>query len=294
MPRLPPLPVRPPSPPTRLPFRIRTLGRVTNQPYHATAGTYHDDAMLTVVRSGTGVYHRGGRAVRIQRGFVGLVLPSSDPGLLLADIDDPYDHYYCRFAGREALRMARGIVAMHGGQRFFPFQRWAEVAGILDAMLILEDEAPSTHPDWMSQTEGALARLLSAILLPPATEKTLLTEVGLRRYLLEHIAEPLELDRIAEHFGVSRFHMSRRARELLGDRLDSVSRRVRLEFARSLLEATSPELGVADVARRVGYEDPLYFSRVFRRHVGMSPSRYRTESRRLRREPPIMRGIRDQ
>jgi hypothetical protein len=32
-----------------------------------------------------------------------------------------------------------------------------------------------------------------------------------------------------------------------------------LEFALSLLDATSPNLGVADVARRVGYDDPLYF-----------------------------------
>jgi AraC family transcriptional regulator, arabinose operon regulatory protein len=280
--RLPPLPVRPPSPPTRLPFRIRTLGRVTNQPYHATAGTYHDDAMLSVVRSGMGFYHRGERRERLQRGFVGLVLPSADPGLLLADVHDPYDHYYCRFAGREALRMARAIVASHGGRSFFPFRRWAEAAGMLDAMLSLDRHATPGHPDWMTQTEGALARLLSLLLLPPGAGEKLLTPSGLERYLLDHIAEPFELDRAAEHFGVSRFHLSRRARALLGDRLEAVSRRLKLEFALSLLDATSPNLGVADVARRVGYDDPLYFSRVFRRHMGVSPSRYRAESQRRR------------
>jgi AraC-like DNA-binding protein len=253
---------------------------VANQPYHATAGTYHDDAMLTVVRAGAGFYHRGDRSERIQRGVVGLVLPSADPGLLLADVHNPYDHYYCRFTGREALRMARAIVAAHGGQSFFPFRRWPEVAGILDAMLLQDRQAASPHPEWMSQSEATLARLLSVLLLPPASGETLLTAGGIQRYLLDHVAEPLELDRIAEYFGVSRFHMSRRARALLGDRLEAVSRRLKLEFAISLLEASSPELGVADVARRVGYDDPLYFSRVFRRQVGMSPSRYRAESQR--------------
>lgn len=280
--RLPSLPVRPPSPPTRLPFRIRTLGRVTNQPYHATAGTYHDDAMLSVVRSGAGFYHRGAQRERVQRGFVGVVLPSADPGLLLADVDDPYDHYYCRFAGREALRMARAIVAAHGGRSFFPFQRWLEVAGVLDAMLSLDRHAAPAHPDWMTPTEGELARLLSLLLLLPASSESRLSAEALRRYLLDHVAEPFELARVAEHFGVSRFHLSRRAKTLLGERLEAASRRLKLELALSLLGVTEPELSVADVARRVGYDDPLYFSRVFRRHVGMSPSHYRAESERRR------------
>jgi len=32
---------------------------------------------------------------------------------------------------------------------------------------------------------------------------------------------------------------------------------------------------VATIARQVGYDDPLYFSRIFRRVHGVSPSEYR-------------------
>ncbi len=70
-------------------------------------------------------------------------------------------------------------------------------------------------------------------------------------------------------------HLSRKAHELLGERLGTVSRRQKLELACSLLETRSVDFSIAEIARRVGYEDPLYFSKVFRRHVGMSPSRYR-------------------
>ena len=34
---------------------------------------------------------------------------------------------------------------------------------------------------------------------------------------------------------------------------------------------------VAQVAQAVGYDDPLYFSALFRRKMGMAPSRYREE-----------------
>ena len=47
----------------------------------------------------------------------------------------------------------------------------------------------------------------------------------------------------------------------------------RMSRARQLLDSTT--LGIAEVAREVGYDDPLYFSRQFRRTHGMSPRDYR-------------------
>ncbi|TDE94975.1 AraC family transcriptional regulator [Occultella glacieicola] len=57
----------------------------------------------------------------------------------------------------------------------------------------------------------------------------------------------------------------------------------RLERAQSLLARTAA--GVAEVARQVGYDDPAYFSRLFHRRVGMSPSAFREQESR-RAHPP--------
>lgn len=211
--------------------------------------------------------------------MIGLVLPAPDPGLMMADPEDPYDHYYCRFAGREALRMARRLTAAYGRRSFFAHPRWPEAASILDSMLALEKLTPSASPDWMSQAEGELARLLSLLLTPAAPEEPRLSEASLRRYFLDHLSEPFDLETIAQFFGVSRFYLSRRARQLLGESLFSAARRVKLDFSRTLLESTSLELEVSDIALRVGYSDPLYFSKVFRAHVGVSPSHYRARIR---------------
>ncbi|MEU1474947.1 AraC family transcriptional regulator [Streptomyces sp. NPDC005760] len=53
---------------------------------------------------------------------------------------------------------------------------------------------------------------------------------------------------------------------------------IRLGRAKELLAAT--ELPVASIARRVGYDDPAYFSRLFTRRVGMAPVRFRAQESR--------------
>ncbi|MCL6580427.1 MAG: glutamate mutase L [Firmicutes bacterium] len=44
-------------------------------------------------------------------------------------------------------------------------------------------------------------------------------------------------------------------------------------------EAVSTDLGVAGVAERAGFRDGSYFSRVFRRETGLTPSAYRRQAR---------------
>ncbi|MEV4613808.1 AraC family transcriptional regulator [Kitasatospora sp. NPDC049258] len=53
---------------------------------------------------------------------------------------------------------------------------------------------------------------------------------------------------------------------------------VRLNEAKELLAAS--ELPVAAVARRVGYEDPAYFTRIFTRRVGVAPTVFRAQQYR--------------
>ena len=52
---------------------------------------------------------------------------------------------------------------------------------------------------------------------------------------------------------------------------------MKMEHACSLLDST--DLSVGAIASRLGYEDPLYFSRLFSRTVGISPRSYRASIR---------------
>ena len=84
-----------------------------------------------------------------------------------------------------------------------------------------------------------------------------------------------ELSRAA---GVNASHLCRLFKRFgQGSPHAELSRR-KMNHAASLL-ITTPEL-VKTIAQRVGYEDPLHFSRVFRRHFGRSPLDYQRTTRR--------------
>lgn len=53
--------------------------------------------------------------------------------------------------------------------------------------------------------------------------------------------------------------------------------RLRMGLARELLDTT--DRTISSIAHQVGYSDPLYFSRQFRRIHGMSPSEYRSQDK---------------
>jgi AraC family transcriptional regulator of arabinose operon len=90
-------------------------------------------------------------------------------------------------------------------------------------------------------------------------------------HLAAHIAKPFHLSDLAAHCGLSSSRLSHLFQAELGTTPQRFSEKLRLEFAAQLLAQTN--LSVAEVAAEVGYEDPLYFSRRYRRAFGHAPSR---------------------
>lgn len=91
-------------------------------------------------------------------------------------------------------------------------------------------------------------------------------------YIRHHIAEQLTVARVAESARCSETTAQRLFARHVGESMQSWVRQVRLREAASLLRTSS--LRVSEVAQLVGYADPLYFSRAFRRAYGVAPSRF--------------------
>ncbi len=92
-------------------------------------------------------------------------------------------------------------------------------------------------------------------------------------FINERYAEDLTRWRIAEAVNASEDHLSRVFRRELGIGPWEYLTRLRIERAKGLL-ATGTE-SVASIGARVGFPDKAYFSRVFKKIVGMSPQEYR-------------------
>ena len=94
-------------------------------------------------------------------------------------------------------------------------------------------------------------------------------------YLHDHLADELDLNRLAEVAHLSPFHWHRVYQALNGESIATTVRRLRLHRATGYLANTT--LAVAQIATKCGYPNAPSFARAFAGVYGTSPTRYRSE-----------------
>ncbi|MDD2926994.1 GyrI-like domain-containing protein [Rhodoferax sp.] len=94
-------------------------------------------------------------------------------------------------------------------------------------------------------------------------------------YIHDHLAEELDLNRLAEVAHLSSFHWHRVYQALYGETIATTVRRLRLARGSGYLANTA--LPVAQVAVKCGYPNAQSFTRAFTAAYGLSPMRYRAE-----------------
>ncbi len=98
------------------------------------------------------------------------------------------------------------------------------------------------------------------------------TWLAIREYIFENLREPLDRDTIAAEFNLNASYVSRLFKQHDSETFTGYLTRLRLE--RAVAHLQNRALSMTEIARRCGYEDPAHFSRVFRRHHGVPPSRF--------------------
>ena len=92
-------------------------------------------------------------------------------------------------------------------------------------------------------------------------------------YMRENYIEPFSAEQVAQTCGVTASHLRALFQKWVGESPQKTHTRFRIEMAEKLL--VDQHLSVAEVAHQIGYSDPYYFSRVFKKMTGHRPSRYR-------------------
>ena len=96
---------------------------------------------------------------------------------------------------------------------------------------------------------------------------------SVQTYISAHYGEQLSLDQLAQQFYLSSSYLSRLFKRETGTTLTTYLQNVRIEAAKNLLRTTA--LKSYEVAERVGINDPVYFSRIFKKITGLKPKDYR-------------------
>jgi AraC family transcriptional regulator len=92
-------------------------------------------------------------------------------------------------------------------------------------------------------------------------------------YIVDHLYEKITVEMIADHCCFSRYYFNRLFKSVTGESIYGFIRRLRIETAAFKL-IKFPHLSITDVAAELGYSSSN-FSVLFKKHYGLSPSRFR-------------------
>jgi PAS domain S-box-containing protein len=92
-------------------------------------------------------------------------------------------------------------------------------------------------------------------------------------YIKAHISDPLQQAVISSCCAMSPSHFSRMFHQATGTSFSQFVLQKRIERSSELLQTS--EHRIKEIAYSVGFHDTAYFTRVFRKHVGTSPNKYR-------------------
>lgn len=97
------------------------------------------------------------------------------------------------------------------------------------------------------------------------------------KYIHENLSNPLSLENIADHLHISSSHLSRTFKKTCKESLTEFINRTRIEKAKDYL--THSDILSYEIAELVGYNDPAYFSSIFKKYTGLSPTDFRQQSK---------------
>lgn len=91
------------------------------------------------------------------------------------------------------------------------------------------------------------------------------------KYIDDHYNESICINELAYKYGLSPRTLLRYFKKFLGTTPSNFITQKRIEKAQILFQSSNK---VNQIARIVGFSDPLYFSTVFKKHTGISPSQF--------------------
>ncbi len=118
------------------------------------------------------------------------------------------------------------------------------------------------------------SNLLRTLKIEKVDRKTSIVNVAIG-HINKHFTEEVTLNDIATYVNLSPQHFSKIFKEATGFGYVEWVNNLRITKARELINTTDKT--IKEICFIVGYNDPNYFSRIFKKYVGISPTDYMLE-----------------
>lgn len=213
-----------------------------------------------------------------------VLLDLREAHLYHTDPEDPLELHYVRFDGPGVADLFENLY-LTAGSPVVPYASIPQMEAHFEELYRLLKTHPPGYDVWAwHHLTGLMALLVEGLrregLAPdPAPERAPQGVAVALNFLRSHHQRTLAVGDLAREAHMSAYHFTRRFKAATGFTPMEYLEKYRIGRAKEILEA-QPERRLTEIAREVGFPDPAYFSRVFRKREGLSPREYRSELQR--------------
>ncbi|MFD0694053.1 helix-turn-helix domain-containing protein [Paenibacillus sp. GCM10027628] len=255
-------------------------GESQTKPAHKLGPKVYDYYLVHYIISGKGIFSCHGHDHALSAGDSFVIEPEQLVSYV-SDEADPWHYCWIAFSGPEAA----GLVASTSVNPLLPIIHTKRNRHIPVLFRHIQQALRTRKANAQLKACGYLQLLLAEYcdVLTASTLTGAVAEAESGRivqqaihYLSTQYAEPITIELMAESLGYNRAYLSRIFKRHTKVTPVTFLLKLRVDKARLLLRERM-ELTIEQIAASVGFYDPLYFSKQFRRWYGVSPSEYRNQ-----------------
>lgn len=255
-----------------LSLSVYNTGYQKCEPGHQWGPGIRDHYLIHYINAGKGYFKTNGQTFLLGKGDAFLVYPQSE-ATYYADISNPWEYYWVGFQGSDASALIEAtdfspvtpvFYHCHAGER------------IKEQFSHIYKNRGNRIGNSALMT-GSLYHALSLFIQDSAAKKTPSSSTAPVELAISFIASqysyPITVEDIASYIGISRSQLFREFAERLEQSPKEFLTQYRIRQACRLLEETP--LSIQSIANSVGYENGMYFSKVFHSKMNLTPTAYR-------------------
>lgn len=247
---------------------------------HCAPGHYYgpavrDHFLIHYILDGKGMFQVGDKTYHLKKNQGFLIFP----GIVTyyqADLEDPWNYSWVGFHGLKAESYLK-LAGLTADNPIFTYDKDDYVSNCFKMMLSTKAMKRGRELRLL----GHLYMFLTQLMEENCSEKFIDNSESLKesyvRIAMEYIqmnySRKIRISDIASHVRLDRSYLGSVFKEYMNISLKDYLINFRIDKACELMSRSN--LSIGDIARSVGYEDQLLFSKMFKKIYGMCPREYR-------------------
>ena len=257
-------------------LKVYQYGHEECAPGHSFGPALRDHYLLHFVSTGRGKFYTENKCYSLSKGDGFLI----SPGIVTsycADADEPWTYSWIGFKDQNAEYYLKQA-GLNEKNPVFSCENSESFSLIFSQLILLKPNTISEQIRMISYLYMLLALIIenaspvkfhgSAFF--SSKDEYIKNAVA---YIQTNYSRKLSVKEVSKFIGLNRSYLGAIFKEQTGLSIQDFITDFRIDKAKKLLSDMS--MSVGDVSRSVGYDDPLAFSKLFKKNVGVSPNAYR-------------------